>query len=85
MEYLYVIFIMTSLQQIQFKVIGVCVVFQGGKLTYIDYDTKDYTFNKMVPTAYQVFSLILCCFFMWNEHVLLQGYVHVDELPEDYQ
>ena len=33
---------------------GLFVVFQGGKLTYIDYDTKDFTFNKMVPAAYQV-------------------------------
>jgi hypothetical protein len=33
------------------------ILFQGGKLTYIDYDTKDYMFNKMVPTAYQVFQL----------------------------
>lgn len=35
------------------------VVFQGGKLTYIDYDTKDVTFNKMVPAAYQVCCLCL--------------------------
>jgi hypothetical protein len=35
------------------------ILFQGGKLTYIDYDTKDYMFNKMVPTAYQVMSMLM--------------------------
>ncbi|XP_062506504.1 uncharacterized protein LOC134183072 [Corticium candelabrum] len=35
------------------------ILFQGGKLTYIDYDTKDFTFNKMVPAAYQVMSMLM--------------------------
>ena len=30
------------------------IVFNGGRLEYIDYDTKDVTFDKMVPAAYQV-------------------------------
>ena len=29
-------------------------VFNGGHLEYIDYDTKDKTFDKMVAAAYQV-------------------------------
>ncbi len=30
------------------------IVFRQGRLDYIDYDTKDVTFTKMVPYAYQV-------------------------------
>jgi len=35
------------------------IVFQGGTLDYIDYDTKDKTFSKVVPLAYQVMSVLM--------------------------
>ncbi|XP_013403378.1 uncharacterized protein LOC106168754 [Lingula anatina] len=35
------------------------IVFRSGRLEYIDYDTKDFTFNKMVPAAYQVMAMLM--------------------------
>ena len=35
------------------------IVFQGPKLDYIDYDTKDTTFSKVVPLAYQTMSVLM--------------------------
>ena len=34
-------------------------VFQGGRLQYIDYDTKDVKLDKFAPMAYQVMALLL--------------------------
>ncbi|XP_065176064.1 uncharacterized protein LOC135805873 isoform X1 [Sycon ciliatum] len=35
------------------------IIFNGGRLEYIDYDTKDVTFDKMVPAAYQIMSVLM--------------------------
>ncbi|XP_041360158.1 uncharacterized protein LOC121376378 isoform X2 [Gigantopelta aegis] len=35
------------------------IVFRGGRLEYIDYDTKDVTFNKMAPAAYQIMAMLM--------------------------
>ncbi|CAH1773495.1 unnamed protein product [Owenia fusiformis] len=35
------------------------IVFKSGQLEYIDYDTKDFTFTKMVPAAYQIMSMLM--------------------------
>jgi hypothetical protein len=34
------------------------IVFQGPRLDYIDYDTRDVTFDRAVPLAYQVMSVL---------------------------
>ncbi|XP_072025931.1 uncharacterized protein [Amphiura filiformis] len=35
------------------------IVFQGGSVQYIDYDTKEFTFDKVAPMAYQVMALLM--------------------------
>ncbi|XP_064605152.1 uncharacterized protein LOC135470257 isoform X3 [Liolophura sinensis] len=35
------------------------IVFQAGRLDYIDYDSKDVTFDKMVPAAYQILAMLM--------------------------
>ena len=34
------------------------LVFQGPKMAYIDYDTKQFTFDKLVPKVYQIMSVL---------------------------
>ena len=34
-------------------------VFQGGDLRYIDYDTRDVYFDKVVPAAFQIMTLLM--------------------------
>ncbi|XP_067678747.1 uncharacterized protein [Haliotis asinina] len=35
------------------------IVFRAGRLEYIDYDSRDLTFNKMSSTAYQVMAMLM--------------------------
>jgi hypothetical protein len=35
------------------------IVFRGGKLDYIDYDTKDHTLDAVLPFAYQIIAALM--------------------------
>ncbi|CAE1231180.1 unnamed protein product [Acanthosepion pharaonis] len=39
--------------------ISLCKVFSAGQLMYIDFDTKNKTFDTVVPMAYQIMSLLM--------------------------